>query len=285
MGYVDAHTHLWFPETLDKEALERVCQIANPEIKALKLEKVIQQMDALDIDFVVIMAYPSRRLWGTKEDFPLKVLKHCSASPSRFAVFGGVEPSALSLKETKEALERQYQAGVSGFKIHPPHTWVKPNAYREEEGSLKQLEAIYEFAQDHSLPVTIHTGTSAFPQARNKFGDPIFVDDVAVDFPRLKILIAHMGRPNWVSTAFQLVRIRANIYAELSGIPPKKLLEYVPRVEEISSKALYGSDYGSPGVKGIEQIKDFLSLPIDEHAKREIACLTPKRLIKTLDRG
>jgi predicted TIM-barrel fold metal-dependent hydrolase len=39
-----------------------------------------------------------------------------------------------------------------------------------------------------------HAGTSIFPGARNKCGDPIHVDDVAVDFPELKIVLAHGGR-------------------------------------------------------------------------------------------
>ena len=74
-----------------------------------------------------------------------------------------------------------------------------------------------------------HTGTSIFPGARNKYGDPIYIDDVAVDFPKLKILLAHGGRPLWMDTAFFLMRRHPNVYLDISGIPPKTLLKYFPR--------------------------------------------------------
>ena len=73
-----------------------------------------------------------------------------------------------------------------------------------------------------------HTGTSIFPGARNTYGDPIYVDDVAVDFPKMKILLAHGGRPLWMHTAFFLLRRHANVFLDISGIPPKSLLNYFP---------------------------------------------------------
>jgi len=79
-----------------------------------------------------------------------------------------------------------------------------------------------------------------FPGARNKYGDPIYVDDVAVDFPKLKILLAHGGRPLWMDTAFFLIRAACKCYLDISGIPPKKLLEYFPRLEEIAAKTRLG---------------------------------------------
>ena len=279
--YVDAHTHVWFKEVLPKEFFNRDVGF---EFKPPTLQEVIKEMDEADIDYIVIVAYPSREIWGTKEDFAIQIINYIKKDyANRFSVLGGIEPNRLTIEEAKYWLERQYEAGVSGFKLHPVHSHVKPNAYREEEGGLKQLEILYEFAQDHNLPVLIHTGTSSFKGSRNKYADPIFVDDVAEDFPKLKIVMAHMGRPNYVPTAFQLVRIRKNIYGEISSIPPKRLLEYLPRLEEISHKTIYGSDYGGPGVKSISQnLKDFLSLNISNNAKIEIASKNPKEMYKPL---
>ena len=56
----------------------------------------------------------------------------------------------------------------------------------------------------------------------------MYVDDIAVDFPKLKILLAHGGRPLWMNTAFFLVRRHRNVYLDISGIPPKTLLKYFP---------------------------------------------------------
>ena len=104
------------------------------------------------------------------------------------------------------------------IKIHPPHQLLYPNDYLS---GVKELEIIYRAAEANGVPVMFHTGTSVFPGARNKYGDPIHVDDVAVDFPKLKILLAHGGRPLWMDTAFFLVRRHPNVPAlahEIRGI-------------------------------------------------------------------
>jgi predicted TIM-barrel fold metal-dependent hydrolase len=121
----------------------------------------------------------------------------------------------------------------------------------------------------------VHTGTSIFPGARNRYGDPLFLDDVAVDFPNLKILMAHGGRPIWMQTAFFLLRRHRNVYLDISGIPPKLLLQYFPRLQEIASKTLFGTDWPSPGVKDIRQnIDEFSALPLSAEIKEQILSKT-----------
>ena len=117
----------------------------------------------------------------------------------------------------------------------------------------------------------IHTGTSVCPGARNRFSDPMAVDDVAVDFPALKIILAHAGRPLYMDTASFLARRHPNVHLDLSGIPPKKLLEYLPRLEELSDHCLWGTDYPSPGVASMKKnVEDFRTLPLTEAAMQRI---------------
>jgi uncharacterized protein len=134
---------------------------------------------------------------------------------------------------------------------------------------------IYRLAEEHAIPVMVHTGTSIFPGARNRYGDPLFLDDVAVDFPNLRILMAHGGRPIWMATAFFLLRRHRNVYLDISGIPPKLLLQYFPRLQEIAAKTLFGTDWPSPGVKDIKQnIDEFRALPLAEEIKEQILSKT-----------
>jgi hypothetical protein len=106
------------------------------------------------------------------------------------------------------------------------------------------------------------------------------VDDVAVDFPRLKILLAHAGRPLFMETAVFLVRRHPNIHIELSGIPPKRLLEYLPRLEELSDRCLWGTDYPSPGVPSMRRnLEEFRALPLTEAAKERILWGNAERVI------
>ena len=158
------------------------------------------------------------------------------------------------------------------IKIHPPHQLLFPNDYLS---GAKELEIIYRAAEANGVPVMFHTGTSIFPGARNKYGDPIYVDDVAVDFPKLKILLAHGGRPLWMQTAFFLVRRHPNVYLDISGIPPKTLLKYFPRLEEIAHKTLFGTDWPGPGVPDIKKnLEEFRALPLSESVQQQILSKT-----------
>jgi predicted TIM-barrel fold metal-dependent hydrolase len=76
-------------------------------------------------------------------------------------------------------VEQILRLKIRMIKIHPPHQLLFPNDYLR---GVKELEIIYRAAEANGIPVMFHTGTSIFPGARNTYGDPIYVDDVAVDF-------------------------------------------------------------------------------------------------------
>ena len=97
------------------------------------------------------------------------------------------------------------------------------------------------------------------------------LDDVAIDFPDLTIIMAHGGRPLWMDEAFFIVRRHPNVHLELSGIPPLNILEYFPRLEEIADRVLWGTDWPSPGVRDMKaNLEQFMSLDLPEHVKTKI---------------
>ncbi|MEM3226519.1 MAG: amidohydrolase family protein [Saccharolobus sp.] len=195
-------------------------------------------------------------------------------NPDLYLQWGEVNPITCNVKEE---LEKQYSLGIVGIKLHPVHHAFKPNAYREEEGGLKNLLYIYEFAEDHDLPVMIHTGTSIGAKSRNKYADPIYVDDVAKDFPKIKIILAHAGRPIWYSTAFYMARFINNVYLEISSIPPKNILKALPRLREISDKVIYGSDF--PAFKG-QDLAEYAYQVYNEIKDEKIMRDNDKRILK-----
>jgi predicted TIM-barrel fold metal-dependent hydrolase len=66
------------------------------------------------------------------------------------------------------------------------------------------------------------------------------------------------------------------VYLELSGIPPRKLLEYFPRISEIGDRVLWGTDWPSPGVEDLKRnLDDFLALPLPDELKDRITRRTP----------
>ncbi len=84
--------------------------------------------------------------------------------------------------------------GFGGLKMYPTYQHYYLNDPR--------LYPLYRAAEDLGIPVLIHTGSSVFKGSRLKFGDPLHLDDVAVDFPNLRLVMAHSGRGFWYERAF-----------------------------------------------------------------------------------
>jgi predicted TIM-barrel fold metal-dependent hydrolase len=83
-----------------------------------------------------------------------------------------------------------------------------------------------------------------------------------------------------MDTSVFLVRRHPNVHLDLSGIPPKKLLEYLPRLEELSDRCLWGTDYPSPGVPSMRKnLDEFAALPLSEGAKERILWGNAARVI------
>jgi len=141
-----------------------------------------------------------------------------------------------------------------------------------------KIYPVYAKAQELNIPVLIHTGSSTFPASRIKYGQPIYLDDVASDFPQLNIIMAHSGRGCWYHEAFFLARHHSNIYMEVAGLPPKNLPKYFPELEKVSKKVIFGSDW--PAVKDIrENIEQIKKLPISDIAKQDILGNNAARLL------
>ncbi|MGH9399769.1 MAG: amidohydrolase family protein [Thermoanaerobaculia bacterium] len=226
----------------------------------------LRLMDAEGVERAALVNYPAPEVMGFDDSVNGWVADFVRGHEDRLVAVGSVHP-----RHTRDAAgdtARLFEKGIRILKVHPPHQLFAANAYLFGDSAL---EAIYRTAEEHGRPVMIHTGTSVFPGARNRFADPIDADDVAVDFPKLPILLAHAGRPLYTETAVFLARRHANVHLELSGIPPKKLLEYLPRLEELSGKCIWGSDYPSPGVASMKKnVEEFLALPVSDAAKERI---------------
>ena len=164
----------------------------------------------------MLVNYPSPDLMGFTRRVNEYVAEYCAAAPDRLIAMGGVHPRFT--EDAAAEVRRAADMGVRALKLHPPHMAVEPNAYLH---GLDALRALYEEAQRLKLPVMIHTGTSIFPGARSRTGEPMPIDDVAVDFPDLTIILAHGGRPLWMEQAFFLVRRFPRVYMDVSGIPPQ----------------------------------------------------------------
>jgi len=229
--------------------------------------KFLDYLDQAGIERAGIINYPSPDIMGFSDEASVFCAKYCSAMPSRLIAFGGVHPRFS--KDPAGDVRKLKDLGIRGIKIHPPHQVFMPADYRDK--GMKSLEQIYATCQEEKIPIMIHTGTSVFPGARSRLGDPMGIDDVAIDFPDLTLLLAHGGRPLWAETTVFLLRRFPNVYIDISGIPPHRVLHYLPRLGDFADKALYGSDWPAPGVPSVKKILAGLSkLDLTDEARAKI---------------
>ncbi len=230
-------------------------------------KKFVALLTEQGIDKACLINYVSPEVMGFTEDVNEYISEYCSTFPDRLIPCGSLHPNfARDVAKKMNYLAEDLQ--IKMLKVHPPHQLFFPNDYLNGN---KALRIIYEKAEEHDIPVMFHTGTSIFPAARVKFGDPLCLDDVAIDFPKLKIVLAHGGRPFWTESAFFLLRRHENIYLDISSFPPQHLLKYFPKFEQIAHKTFFGSDWPGPGVPGMRQnAEKFLELPLSEAIKRQV---------------
>jgi predicted TIM-barrel fold metal-dependent hydrolase len=138
---------------------------------------------------------------------------------------------------------RQLDLGAVALKVHPVH-----GGFPADDRALYPAYAI---CQERGVPVVVHCGTSTFPGALNKFGDPVLLDEVLRDFRRLEIVLAHGGRGWWYDAAAFLALTDERVWIELSGLPPSRLRTYYARHNwaRLTRRMIFGTDW--PGIPGI----------------------------------
>ena len=168
--------------------------------------------------------------------------------------FAGVDPRAgkVAVIQARRLIEEH---GVKGFKFHPSTQAFFPND--------TEYYPLYEVLEEFRMPALFHTGqTGAGAGVRGgggrrlKYSNPLFLDDVAVDFPDLPIVLAHPSFP-WQDEALSIATHKPNVYIDLSGWSPKYFPPNLVRYSNtlLKQKVLFGSDY--PVITPDRWLEDF----------------------------
>ncbi len=276
MGVTDCHVHinpLWEMRPDAVRLLGRVDPAAARFVKEPRA--FLEYLDASGVERAVLINYVAPEVIGYTEAANTFVSEYAATDPDRLIAVGGIRPDHPDPEA--EVARLTDELGIRALKLHPPHQLFRPNAYAD--GTLPRLRELYAACERRHVPIIVHTGTSIFPRARNKFSDPLFVEDVALDFPDLTIVLAHGGRPIWMSTAVFLARRFPNVWLEVSGIPPARLLEYFPQLARLGEKTLFGTDWPGPGVSDIRRnLAEFRALPLPPEVQRQILEENPRRV-------
>lgn len=165
---------------------------------------------------------------------------------SSLRLMPGINPNSIpknALKLTEEALKK---GQIAGFKVLSGYSHFYPQD--------KVYHHFYELATKYNVPVMFHTGDLYDPEglALAKYAHPLHLDEVAVKFRKMKIIIAHLGNP-WIRDAAFVMSKNPNVYADLSGFFVGKVPKSSPAIaSEIQfaleyvgepHKFLYGTDW------------------------------------------
>jgi uncharacterized protein len=178
--------------------------------------------------------------------------------------FASVDPTRG--KGAVDEADRLIKTGkIRGFKLHPP--------LQNFHANDKIAYPFYEVVAAAKLPVIFHTGHSGIGTGqpggggiRLKYGNPMDIDDVAVDFPDMPIILAHPSFP-WQDEAISICLHKPEVYIDLSGWSPKYfspiLIQYANSL--LKHKMLFGSDY--PLITPDRWIADFEKIAIKDEVR------------------
>jgi predicted TIM-barrel fold metal-dependent hydrolase len=272
MRVADIHVHIQ-PWGMHPPKVQHAMESGRADLDRIRLfmespKAFLEYLDECGIERVGLINYVAPDVMGFTSDVNDWCARYAAAAPDRLIPFGSVNPRFTNdpAGETSRVLD----LGIRGLKVHPPHQLFDVNDYRTG-GPGAGIGDVLRVAEERGVPVMVHTGTSVFPGARNVHADPMPADDVGVDFPKLRVILAHAGRPLYGDAARFLVRRHPNFFLDLSGIPPRRLLHYVPWLADVADRCLWGSDWPSPGVTSLlANVKEFLALDLPETARRAI---------------
>ncbi len=151
------------------------------------------------------------------------------------SVVAGVSFLKFKERDLRELSDYLAAGLVKGLKLYPGYEPFYPYDSR--------CRILYELALEYDVPVMIHTGDTYSPKAKVRFAHPLAVDDVAVDFPDLKLLIFHVGNP-WIRDCMEVVYKNKNVHADISGLVLGDFTERFEAfmVEQVKDMVLYAGD-------------------------------------------
>jgi len=244
---VDCHTHV---NHYDDETVEALPQCRDRLVQAMRRNRVDHAL--ILTSYKVVPGRPSARA----------VVESTQHLPN-LHVIAGVSWETFGAADIEELRSLLDAGSIKGLKLYPGYEPFYP--------ADRKLAPAYELAEAFDVPVMIHTGDTYSRTGKVKYSHPLNVDEVAVDFPRVKFLICHLGNP-WFRDCMEVVYKNENVYTDMSGLT---LGGFTDRFEAYMrqqlkemilwgvepSKVLYGTDWPLATMESYLQFVDELRLP------------------------
>ena len=229
---IDWHTHCYLPEHLGaaaRAAMQSRAVMAGESGPEAHRRGVVEN----GAEKFVVIKMPTA--WGRSipNDF---IADYVARYPGRAIGFASIDPTD---PRAPEELERSIaELRLGGIKLSPVYHGFDPwssSAWR-----------LYEAADRLRVPVMFHMGGAYDPEASLEWGSPLLLDRVARAFPRLRLIVAHLGQPMMQETVM-LMRKNPNVFADLSARFHRKWQLYnglqVAIEYRVTDRLLFGSDF------------------------------------------
>ena len=219
---IDIHTHAevstrMLPDDADREALEARGRYFRYKVQHPTIAQMAAYYRARRMAFVVFTVDHERGM-GIQRISNEEVAESAAEHADVAIPFASIDPARgrMGVREARRLIK---DFGVRGFKFHPNVQAFYPND--------RDCYPLYEVIAEAGLVALFHSGQTGIGAGmpgggglRLKYSNPIYLDDVAADFPGLKIISAHPGVP-WQDEQLSVAIHKPNVYIDLSGWSPK----------------------------------------------------------------
>lgn len=252
---VDVHSHAWsFPEHFSVDFRQQAEHARGGTEIDLTVRLADYEAAAPPETRTIVFGGKARRsgLWVEDE----YIARYCAQRPDTLIPFMSLDPTQpgwqVEMRHGDEVLR------FRGIKLMPMYA-----GFRADDPSLDDL---WQFANGRRLPVLLHAGTTFVSQAPLECTLPRFIDNVAMRFPELRIVLAHLGHP-YEAECVAVVRKHPNVYADISALHyrPFQLYHSLMLAQEyrVWNKLLFGSDYPfttvNASIHGLRHLNDMLA--------------------------
>lgn len=257
---IDCHTHLWrVGEHIGPRFMEAAHRAWGAVEADLDVSPERHTAALAGMDAAIVLGFHAPYVDVVVPNDYLAA--YCQQAPGRwygFASVNPVEPGARD--ELKRAHE---ELGLPGLKLGPTYQNYDPNDPR--------AFAVYEYAEQQGIPILIHQATTFPRESRLQLALPLLLDDVAICFPNLKMVLAHIGHP-WEQDTAVTIRKHPNLYADISGLHFRSWRFYQALITcieyGVADKLLFGSDFPfftseatAEGLRNVNRIVEGTAMP------------------------
>lgn len=245
------------------------------KVELRTVDQMLEEYSRSGISHLVLFAWDAETASQRPRVTNEFVAQIANRYPERIIGFASVDPHKKTAVSDLEHAIRDLK--LRGLKLHPQVQAFEPNS--------RDYYPIYAKCVELGIPITFHTGSTYWGAGlrgggglKLRFSDPMLLDDVAADFPELKIIMAHPGWP-WQEEQLAIATHKENVFIDLSGWSPKYfqplLVTYMTKL--IPEKFLFGTDY--PMLSPKRWLTDFETLGIEDDVRRMVLRDNAKRLL------